>query len=787
MLALVVAVSAVLQVQVNVSTSRDTVSGQRSAGASIRVGSGQRADSVRRIPVTEQHLATAFDAPATRTLLERVRVARFVMDSALQSYDAKAYQRISVNLGVREAGRERLAAREEAAGRIQFQRGVGGYVDLLGRRTTTAFDEPENSDSLGTPGQSVPIPYFPGSDDLWIGGSIARVDVDERQIVHPLARGSEAYYRYALGDSTAITLPDGRRIVLQELRVQAREPRWNLIVGSFWFDAATARLVRAAYRMSVDLDVWEVASQDDDDPPPALVRGLISPLKGGVELITIEYALFEGRFWLPVSRAAEGRARASFLRVPFSFEERFVYQSVNGPVQVAAASDSVPAALDLRGLRDSLTAAGVTEAPVRDSIIVARQRALTIGIREARGARCKAEPDGSALQRSTRYGSTLPVIVRVPCDLKKLALSPELPASPYDANEEIFDASGREDLRKALDFGLQAGWTPQPVRFEAGAGVLRYNRVEGASAGLGVTQQLGAGYSWRAALRGSLGDRQLNGELSAQRSNGPVTLAVSGYRRLVSSNDWGDPFTLGASLANALYARDEGLYHRAWGGDLRWTRQRAGRTTLRAFVEEQWDAPVTTRWTLFEGNGDDRFIGNLAAQRGTFAGAALRYQRSAGLDPRGWRLDSDLRLEGATGSADYGRAAADFTVSHGLPFGLISAVTAAAGTSVGDLPPQRQWYLGGLQTVRGQTAATAAGNAFWLVRSEIARDGPVRRALFADLGWAGSRDAMGDVGRPLSGVGAGLSVLDGLFRVDVARGLFPREQWRVDLSLGARF
>jgi hypothetical protein len=782
MFALLLATSVAFQVQVNTGT-RDTVTNTRTVGISIGAG---RQDSVRRIPVTEAHLATAFATPEARALLERARRARFTMDSALQSYDVKAYQRTSVSLGIRESGRQRLVGRDEAVGHIQFQRGRGAYVDLLGRRSTSAFDD-EDDERTSVPGQSVPIPYFPGSDDLWIGGSIARVDVDERQLVHPIARGSEAYYTYALGDSMTITLPDQRVIVLREMRIRAREPQWNLIVGSFWFDQSSARLVRAAYRMSVDLNVWEVATASGGgDDVPLLARAMLNPLKGGIELITIEYALFEGRFWLPVLRAAEGRAQAMFARVPFVLEERFVYEHVNGPVVVAAVMDSIPPRVDVRRLRDSLTRAGL-EPRQRDSVVTARQMALTDTIRAARTVKCAADSTASALQRSGRYGTALSVVVRVPCDLSTLARSPELPASPYDDGEELFNRAGREELRNALDFSLQAGWGPQRIVPEFGLSMTRYNRVEGFSTGFGLRQELGAGYAWRTALRGGLGDRQLNGELSVERTAGPRTMALTGYRRLVSSNDWGSPLAFGPSVANALYARDEGLYHRAWGGEARMVRQRAGRTTMRLFVEEQFHAPVTTRWTLFRGNGDDRFIENVVADRGTFAGATLRYERSFGIDPRGWRLDTDVRLEGAAGTAEYGRAALDLTAMHGLPFGLTGSVTGAAGSSVGDLPAQRQWFLGGLQTVRGQTAATAAGNAFWLVRSEVAQGGVVRRTLFADWGWVGSRDALGAIGRPLTGVGTGLSVLEGAFRIDVARGLFPREQWRVDLSLGARF
>ena len=108
---------------------------------------------------------------------------------------------------------------------------------------------------------------------------------------------------------------------------------------------------------------------------------------------------------------------------------------------------------------------------------------------------------------------------------------------------------------------------------------------------------------------------------------------------------------------------------------------------------------------------------------------------------------------------------------------------------MGGVPAQRLWYLGGSQTVRGQSPDTAqSGNAFWLSRLEIGSTNPgVRPSVFTDIGWAGDRAKMTKVGRPLSGVGAGVSFLDGLFRFDVARGLYPRKQFRLDLYLESKF
>jgi hypothetical protein len=252
--------------------------------------------------------------------------------------------------------------------------------------------------------------------------------------------------------------------------------------------------------------------------------------------------------------------------------------------------------------------------------------------------------------------------------------------------------------------------------------------------------------------------------------------------------DFGTPLSFGASVPALLYARDEGAYFRTWGAELTGTTPQWGTLEWRLFGEQQWKADVNTRWTLFGGGNDSRFIANPAAQQATEFGGALRLHSSAGLDPAAWRLLSDVRLEGAGGGLAYGRALAEETVSHALGSVLAGALTASAGYSVGTLPVQRLFYLGGLQTVRGQTALTAAGDAFWLLRAELGTSDPASRVIgFADLGWAGDRTAWRIPGRPLSGVGVGWSLLDGLVRFDLARGLYPSQQWRFDSYLEAKF
>src|SRR4051794_30673968 len=104
------------------------------------------------------------------------------------------------------------------------------------------------------------------------------------------------------------------------------------------------------------------------------------------------------------------------------------------------------------------------------------------------------------------------------------------------------------------------------------------------------------------------------------------------------------------------------------------------------------------------------------------------------------------------------------------PIHLTGGITGI--TMAGALPVQRRWFLGGAQTIRGQSADPAqSGNAFWMTRAELASEQlGYRVALFNDLGWAGDRSAIASVGRPPSGAGVGFSGFDGLIRLDVAHG-----------------
>lgn len=748
---------------------------------SVRAAAARRTRDERapkRDSVTAHHLATAFSGAAAREILALARRARATQDSALQSYDATTYQRISVGLGLSRFGLERLAFRSEASTHVHWRRGVGAYVDVTGSRSVMPIAG--RSARVSIDGQLSPIPYYPGSETLWIGLGTLSNEVDEHKgIVHPLAIGAEAYFTYEAGDSVSFRLPDGRRIQLRELRVRPRQPKWNLAVGSLWFDMSGGQLVRAAYRMSSPMDIARVAQEDDSsafDDVPVWVKPMLFPMTAQVGAIGVEYGLYQGRFWLPRLQVVEGGGRVGPMRAPFRIEQRFDYADVN----TGAPLPPIPAATD----SSRRFGQGVTIDVGSPHVPTARDSAR---------ARTEARCDASGMRGYRRSGDTLnPVFVRIPCDSAKLASSPELPASIYDTGDEVVNRDELDALvRQALSMGAQADFAPQlPVVDYL---TPRYNRVEGVSVGGRADQELGAGYSAHALARIGLADRQPVVELSAARSDMRRTLALTAYNRLLPASDYGNPFGLGSSLSALLFSRDEAYYYRASGVELTSTPEvsRGGAWTWGLFAEHERSAPRRTTFALSRGVTGFGFDTNLVAARGVFYGARTRMRSTFGLNPEGARLFTDLSAEAAHGdTGSFLRVAADAKVSHPVAGGAAS-LTLAGGTSVGTLPLQRNWFLGGSQTVRGQRAALEPGrmgNAFWLARAELARGaGVIRPIVFADMGWAGDRAHLGDMGRPLSGAGVGASVLDGLLRFDVARGIHPDRAWRVYTYLESRF
>jgi hypothetical protein len=765
-----------------------------------------RRDQQRSRVVTPSDIATAFKDPAAKELLARARVARMGQDSALRSYDASSYQRISAGISFTRIGRDRLIFRMEHSGRVRWQKDVGIWIDLTGSRTalpgTPEIAQREAGKGIAeAAGDIVPVPYFPGYEPLWAGPLKAQPDVDDHGPVHPIANGAEAYYTYRTGDSLTITLPDKREYKLHSLDIRPRTPDWNLMVGTLWFDKASAQMVRAVYRFAAPMRIDQFVLEQDPtafDDVPAFVKPMMFPLKGEMSAITLEYGLYGGRFWLPRSRTAEGHGIASFVRVPFKLEQSFKYTSVNA----AADLPSIPIAnwnntitiQTPRGLSDSARRVW------RDSVLrdltraaQARRDSVFMGL-VSRRRLSQCDTSEYRVRSDRRYGqSDTPYATRVPCDASVLENSPDLPASIFDPGEELFDLKARDELvKEALSMSAQPAFTLNPAlmpsaEWEPWLGQMRYNRIEGVSVGAQVSQIVGAGYSVRAAGRFGVADQKPNIELGFLRTNQTRTLFVNGYTHLVSAGDWGAPLNFGSSLSALLFGRDEGFYYRASGVEFGGRTERTPLIEWRLFSEKHRNAPVATTF----GIGSSNALANISATNSQYLGAGLRVRASKGENPHGFRVFGDMRFESATTTTDsiFARGALDLTFTQGVGKYWGGALTLSTGSSIGDVPVQRRWYLGGTRTIRGQSPDTAqSGNAFWMTRLEVGREiQGSRPVIFTDFGWAGDRASWKNIGRPMSGVGVGLSILDGLLRFDVGRGIHPRRQWRVDAYLEGLF
>lgn len=756
--------------------------------------------AARRIPVTPALIGSAYSSPATRALVLRAREARTAVDSTLRSYQALAYHRLSAGIALRALARERLAARAEQAAKVWWDRDQGALVQITGARAVQFVDDDDDDDDMRDPSSTdiVELPYVPGEDRLWPVGRW-KVDVNDEQIIHPLGPGAEAYYTYSIGDSVVIRIPRGDEYHLVELRVNPRAERWNAVVGSLWLDRESAQLVRAAYRLSSPLDVWIVINEesardsaegrkkDDDDDIPAWLKPALHPMRASLTAVTQEFALQGGRWWMPISRSAEGLVEVGPMRFPVTWEERFTYDAVRGTPLPSQAFDSLLTHYAaLLPLADS--AAKLRERHIHGDSAWAGVKQLD-SLQDAEKTECLKRMSGRRAEITSRSGFRTFVIV--PCDTAVLAHSADLPPSIFESSDVVFGATDREELRSwamSIQAEGEGGKLPPPtILYGLGGGLIRYNRVEGLSLGVRADQRLNHGYSAHALARLGIADLHPNFELGVAQANPQRTWDLTGYHRLAVAGDYGDPFTLGASLGALLFGRDDGFYYRSTGAEL--TRTSIGESVVRwrLFGEHHTDVTAKTNVSLAH-LGKGRFPANITAQRGDVGGLGLSVTRTFGIDPRGWRLIADTRGEAAGGSFDYGRALLDLTLSHPLPFGTTGAITGVAGAAGGKPPIQKLFFVGGPQTVRGIDPGSGVGNAFWLGRGELALSrGVVSPVLFGDLGWAGSRDDWQHPGKPLAGAGIGGSVFDGLLRADIAKGIRPSGGVRVYLYLDARF
>jgi hypothetical protein len=293
-------------------------------------------------------------------------------------------------------------------------------------------------------------------------------------------------------------------------------------------------------------------------------------------------------------------------------------------------------------------------------------------------------------------------------------------------------------------------------------------------------------------------DLEPKARLTFQRESVKRRIALGVYHELQPTDRRGRYLGFGNSVYALLFGRDDGEYFMATGADLVWRPPEAARQSFhfRAYAERQDRVSNNTTFALARSfDGDWDFRPNVAADRAEEAGGELLLAPWWGTDPLAPQAGLELygqaatwRTPDSTATETYGRASAILRLAVPFTEGTWRVgVEVGGGTTWGEAPLQRSWFMGGASTLRGYRAATMMGSSFARGRLEVARvyANAWTLSVFGDAAWAGHREDF-DPDDFLFGAGVGSSLLDGLIRFDLSHGLTgPEKQFRVDLYLDA--
>ncbi|HWK88444.1 MAG TPA: BamA/TamA family outer membrane protein, partial [Longimicrobium sp.] len=712
-------------------------------------------------PAAPADTTAAYLDPAARQIVQGARERRARVERTIGAYQATVRQRIYA--GVSALRRDRTMFGQEMAVRVHWRRNEPGVVSVLGARQATpiasggvevpddleqdapdlAFDPDELQMDLFSFG--IRIDTDPDSADDERGGAEVRAgrrdrgdgdededgDGDRSRMKDPLAEGSEAHYRFQSGETTSIRMPDGQTIRLMELKVLPRRHEFWLVRGSLWVDASTYGVVRTVFATARPFSL----RRDTDEKMPAFLR-VLGDIGAEVRYVTVEYALSQGRYWMPRLMAVDMRGQMGiFAGMPVRFERSYADYEVS-----ELTSEQRVALLD--------TAARADTRPCDD---------------KQPGYVCECEDGRCQVWK-----------VEIPVDTTAMLSSPDLPPPLATGGQRLITGEEVESLARYTipGIGRMFGLLPTVDFHVLDLESFRYNRVEGLGIGAGAEVDYRALKLDAQAWVGTA-DREPKAEIGVSRETASgARVRLAGYRRLAPFDPTVSTLNLSSSLSALFLGRDEADYFLASGAELTAVPVRSGTWSYawRLFGEHQHGVSKNTDVSLVGLWDDDVFPEVRGAQRADQMGASLSLRTDHGIDPMRFRWSAGVTLDGQTGTFGFARPSGFARI--GIPLGaVVTSLEAAAGTSTGDVPVQGMWYLGGPQSVRGYPVALLGGSAFWRARGEVATPTPAARlTLFMDAGWVGSRDAF-QTDPLLLSAGVGASLMDGLIRLDLARAL----------------
>jgi len=731
----------------------------------------------------------AFRDPTAGSLFRAAQGNWQSIDSSVVRYTSVIKQRIAAS--IRTPLKDRTLYRNESAVRAFWDRDHGSILQVMGSRAQYPGRERAQAEDGWSWMDDLAMdePFQPGGDRLLFGltnedaAEISDPDESEFWFAHPLAPGADTLYRFQSGDTLTLSLPDGRQLQTVQLDVLPREADVHRISGTLWIEPESGALVRAVYQLSRELDVVrdipEVRTADEAGEFD-MVPGILKPWIFTMDLVAIEYSLWDFRVWLPRSMRVEGEVKVGIMKMPIAFDLSYELESVTMEDDLEEDPDPT---LEERHFESRAEAMAFMASLLTDS----------------RGV------EYEHLEDVTRSSSGYDSRFIVPQDITLLEESPELPPpiwseAPGFASEEELEDMVRTlaDLppipTQGIPWDANWGW----ARYD----LIRFNRVEGLAVGGRFEAELGSPMgpvNFETTGFFGFGDLEPKGRVTFERRSVLRRVAISGYRDLRPTDPRGRHLGLGNSLYSLLFGRDDGEYYMATGADLVWRSPEADRESFRfrVYAERQDSVGVETNFSLVHAfDSDWDFRPNMVADRLEEVGGELTLTPWWGSDPLAPQVGLELYGQGGSWrhpdstdlKGDYFRASGVLRMA--IPLAGASwrvGLEAGGGTSWGDTPRQRNWFLGGAHTLRGYEASVLSGESFTRGRLEVARTFPeaVTISAFGDAGWAGARDEF-DSGDILYGAGLGFSLMDGLVRMDFSHGLKgPDKRFRFDLYLDA--
>jgi len=721
-------------------------------------------------PLSGQAPGPTYLDPTAASLHARAIAHRERADDEVLQYTAKVKQRFAVSL--RTPLKDRTLYRMESAHRAFWRRDGDMLVQVLALREQSPVGVDEDDPEVNSG-------WFDGAFDpmndrmlFGLGGSeddLGDPAEDDFWFEHPLYPEYRDAYRFRSADTLTLSLPDGRRVQAIELQVVPHRADVHRMTGALWIEPESGALVRAVYRLSDTFDAMrDIAELREEEEAGSFrfVPGFFTPWTAEISMIAVDYSFWDFDVWLPRSFRVEGVVAAGILKAPMSFDLSYEIEAVTTRAQLAAAQPDP----------------GVREIHFRT-----RSEALAY-----LSTLVFAGTVPYVMDQGRRVGDGDRVLFLTPEDPSFLARSPELPPPIWEDAPGF--ASG-DDLAEYFDGLADLPMAPLeqvPATFRWGPqrpDLLRYNRVEALSVGARgqVRPNTPVGpLSVSATARLGVADLHPNGNLEIAHESLDRRLSVEGYHELWAIDDRARHLGIGNSLLAATIGRDDGDYYRRSGATLQWTPPTAQRRSyrVRAWAEYQEAVEAETDFALFHAFSDTwTFRPNIVADEGWEYGGALELSPYWGTDPNLAQGGFDITVQGGIGDFEYARASLVGRTVIPLWAQLRIALEAGAGTSWGSPSAQRLWYVGGPSTLRGYSPRSLGGTRFGRARAELARGLPIGRiSLFSDYAWAGDRDDV-RLDDGLYSVGAGISILDGLIRMDAAWGLRSPRDFRMEFYL----